>query len=138
MLLKARIEEADAFDPRTWTHDLPYRPIWLDPEAGMFAVVDLIDYEWALSMCPWKAIPNSTRKLWYAAKSIRVGAKVATLYMHIGILARKEPRISSRHRMGDHRSSQSLDNRRLNLRWATPRLNSLNRRGSHAEYEGDC
>lgn len=116
----------DMFDPRTWSDDLPYLPIWIDPELNLFTVVDRIDYDWAIGHL-WQYNFNGRGKKIYCKRSVRVGEIVTTQYLHKAILLKMSPQKDSQH-MGDHINGNSLDNRRINLRWATPSENARNRK----------
>lgn len=120
----------DPFDPRGWPVDLPWRTIWLDPDNDLFAIVDNEDYGF-LTRWLWRATPNSTGSKFYATRVTRIGPRSVKIYMHKLILSRREPAPSPSHIIGDHLNSDSLDNRRRNLRWATP---SMNRRNSHGAF----
>ncbi len=123
----------DPFDPRGWPPDEECR-IWLDPENGIFCVVDEVDFQWALQWA-WSATPNSTRLKWYATRSTRLrgsdGPQVK-VYLHKEILLRHAgPAPSEKHIIGDHLDGDSLNDRRGNLRWATPKENRHNRGGAY-------
>lgn len=118
----------DPLDPRGWEHALPYRPIYL--ACGAVAIVDDTDWLWAIENL-WRATPDKTGRKLYASRSIAIGdGRKSSLYLHKEILIRSgavPP--SPRHTIGDHRNGNSLDNRRINLRWATPSQNRLNVHG---------
>lgn len=58
----------DPFDPRGWPEPLPYRTIWLNPEANLFCVVGNDDYDWAMQWT-WRATANSPGLKFYATPS---------------------------------------------------------------------
>lgn len=125
----------DAFDPRDWPCEVPWKPIWLDPEENLFCIVDAADYDWAIQW-QWRAKPNSRGKKLYAVRSFRLGGRGGpnvSIFMHKAIVVRTYGRApTTKHRLGDHENGKSLDNRRDNLRWATRRENGLNIGGSYA------
>lgn len=121
--------EVDFFDPRTWEPEEDCKRIWLDPNNGIFCIVDNVDYLWALQWT-WKAVADKTGKKFYAVRQTRLhGAKgpQTTVYMHKVILERKGDRQpTEKHTIGDHLDGESLNNRRDNLRWATRSENNKN------------
>lgn len=85
---------------------------------GYVAIVDDADFEW-LSQWKWCC------KNGYAGRSDRHGNAIRSIFMHreiLGLVARKT--------YADHINGNPLDNRRENLRVATPQQNQLNRRGN--------
>lgn len=122
----------DPFDPRGWPEPLPFKTIWLKPEANLFCVVDVEDYDWAMQWV-WFPTPNSTGNKFYATRNTRLDGrhgKQTKIFLHKEILARKgETPPTRRHVIGDHKDGESLNNRRRNLRWATPSQNGKNRYG---------
>lgn len=112
-------------------NDEPYRiliatgknyalPVMLSPE----------DYEWAVSCGNW-FVTHGARleqrcgpvKSGYAVRSGPNGL----IWLHKEVLKRAfvlPP--SPLHRIGDHRNGNRLDDRRSNLRWATPQMNARN------------
>jgi hypothetical protein len=97
------------------------------------AIVDDADFEW-LSQWKWH-VTTSDGKIRYVARHAardqgRTGKRI---YMHKVILGIE-------HGQGDHINRNKLDNRRLNLRMATPKQNYANRgkpqQLSSSQYKG--
>lgn len=111
------------------TSPIPYLPVWLDREADLFVIVDLIDYNWMSEWMWYKKKSQRTaghRVKWYAYRTGRQCGVRVSLYLHVLITARAwGPRPSTRH-VSDHRNGQSLDCRRDNLHWATRKQNRAN------------
>lgn len=97
---------------------------------GLVAVVDDEDFDIVTASGPWYAgLADNGR--YYAKRGVRVGARTTTEYLHQVLL----PGVS----LIDHRNGDSLDNRRANLRSATPQENARNatrRASSAAPYKG--
>lgn len=123
----------DPFDPRTWGSDVPYRSIWLDPEAGHAVILDPIDYD-HFAQWTWGATPDKHRRKFYATRSTTNDGRPIKIYMHKVITFRAYgPPPTPRHTIGDHCDGHSLDCRRHNLRWATPGMNRANYYGAYAK-----
>jgi hypothetical protein len=124
----------DPFDPRDWPEPDPHARIWLDPDENVCCLVDWEDYEWAIR---WLWCPIASKSTWkiYATRSTRLNGRnggSTRIYMHKEILLRAEgDPPSPKHTIGDHKNGDTLDNRRRNLRWATPVMNARNRFGSY-------
>ncbi len=95
----------------------------------MYAVVDLIDYPFAMQW-RWKAIRSKGRKeKWYAFRTSRILGRHVAYFLHKEICLRAHGLPPSKdHLIGDHLDGDSLNCRRLNLAWAT---SSQNRRNLH-------
>lgn len=103
------------------------RRIDLRQRDDAWCLVDADDFGWLIvtrwnvgwhAHTPWK---------FYAKRN--EGRARSTVYMHREILKAADPRgedFESWH-VVDHINGQSLDNRRCNLRWATPTENKKNR-----------
>jgi len=93
---------------------------------GKFAVVDVEDYEW-LMRHRWYAYWNNITKSFYAGRNTPYerGKKRSIIRMHREILGLSEddPRLADHIKSGD-----TLNNRRSNLRIATPSQNRINSR----------
>lgn len=133
----------DAFEPLA-TCDVPYGIIWLNPEANIYAIVDLVDLAfaqgWLWTICPSKSGPRRIEKL-YARRTVTVstgpeGARQSSrrthnIWLHKEILLRaKGPPKKKSQTIGDHINGKSLDCRRDNLRWASHSENRRNLFGS--------
>jgi hypothetical protein len=122
----------DPLDPRTWPIAEPPRRLYLDDTGELFATLDQVDYDWAIQWL-WFATPNSTAKKFYATRNTRIAGslrKQIKLYLHKEILIRTgRPRPTPHHTISDHEDGDSLNCRRNNLRWATPKMNRENRGG---------
>jgi hypothetical protein len=119
----------DPLDPRFWEMEVPWRTIWLCPWRNLYTIVDVADYEWAKDNL-WLPTRSKTVGKFYATRSTNVAGKRGTIYLHKDVLMRavgKPP--SPDHTIGDHLNGWSLDNRRCNLRWATPSENAANKHG---------
>lgn len=106
----------------------PWRRVILSERQDVWCLVDAEDYGW-LSENKWN-ISWGSRTPWQMYAKRNIGADRATVRMHREIMLRAEPR-SDRFiakRFVDHGNGQTLDNRRANLRWATPQENNANRR----------
>lgn len=96
---------------------------------GLVALVDVEDYE-SLSRHNWFAKKSKDTEFYYA---IREDSDGRTIWMHRNILGLEfgDPRI------GDHREpTQTLDNRRSNLRIVTPLESAWNRRKTSRNTSG--
>lgn len=87
---------------------------------GMVALIDDEDLPLVAGI-PWYAAGGYGNRTWYAVADEQLG----WLHMHRRLLGleRGDPR------RPDHRDGNGLNNRRANLRLATPAQNSQNRRG---------
>jgi hypothetical protein len=95
--------------------------IWLRERDGVWCLVDADDAAW-LNEWRWNVGWHAkTRWKFYAKRN--VGPERSTLYMHREILARAAADYDlAAH--GHHLNGQSLDNRRVNLAWTAPEVNS--------------
>lgn len=92
---------------------------------GVSTKVDLDDYPLILDYT-WRAQQGRRGLLWYATTS----KNKKTVFMH---------KLITGYTMTDHKNGDGLDNRRINLREATPQQNKWNQRkrsGSISKYKG--
>lgn len=128
----------DFFDPNNWLTPEPWEwRLYLDDTASIYALVDEIDWRWAIN---WRwNVKRCKRLKEYARRAVstynedktRKGAR--SIYLSVEIMKRTgivPP--SSAHTIVDHRNGKSLDCRRHNLRYYTVGQNNRNRFGSHA------
>jgi len=117
----------DPFDPRTWIEPIHECRVYGDDRAQTWAIVDEIDYQWAIQ---WKwsiNSPHTTRKgtKEYFRRSQGGGGRYQPpLYLHVEIMKRAgvEPP-SPAHNLVDHINGCEWDCRRSNLEWATTKGN---------------
>lgn len=121
----------DAFDP---PFEWPAREwrIYGNDHATLWALVDEIDYQWALQ---WRWNPKPGRRGFVYLRRACGGhngkwgrGPVWTEYLHVEIMKRtgiKQP--SHKHRLVDHGNGDTLDCRRYNLSWTTHQGNARNR-----------
>lgn len=92
---------------------------------GKFALIDAADYAY-LSQFKWTLYQNGSKTLWYARSAQAMHRMIVNAPPGVPV---------------DHINGDGLDNRRCNLRLATPRLNAQNRckvPGSKSQYKGVC
>lgn len=82
---------------------------------GQFALVDEADFA-LVSSYSWRAVPRADRKGYYAVSG--------RVFMHRAIMGFSEPGFP--YQQTDHRDGNGLNNRRFNLRPATPSQNQAN------------
>jgi hypothetical protein len=121
----------DWLDPRTFPDDDSVT-LWVDPDNEIYCHLDRVDYEWAIRW-KWSFTRSKEGKKVYITRLTRVGGRQVKLYLHKEVLKRKTPeQPSSVHFISDHMDGDSRNNRRGNLRWATPTMNAQNRFGAAA------
>ncbi len=92
---------------------------------GQFSKVDAKDYDWIVSMGSWYAQWNHHTQSYYAMKGEpRDGGSHHILQMHRVILGLNR----GDRRQGEHANRATLNNRRGNLRIATPNQNRYNQK----------
>ena len=103
---------------------------YIELTKGLRVKVDDEDYE-NLNQFKWYALQPTRNKNNYAARGIVLNGKRTIQYMHRVIMESKQ--------YVDHINNDSLDNRRENLRIATPAQSNMNRtsrEGSSCKYLG--
>jgi hypothetical protein len=98
---------------------------------GQFAIVDAADYEW-LSQWKWCAEWKPGSSTFYASRTSYTEGRYSRVYMHREILGLER----GDKRRGDHRDFNGLNNRRDNLRIATPRQNQTHQRMHRTNTNG--
>ena len=140
----------DFFDPTTWVKDEHEYRIYADDYANEYAIVDAIDYHWAIQWrWGWKEsrIHKGTKvvkRYLFRPAQVKLGEDVfidgkryqqrrqENLFLHVAIMERTgipKP-ITNQKIIVDHANSKDWDCRRSNLRYATVSFNNRNRHGA--------
>jgi hypothetical protein len=97
--------------------------VWLDVDAGIYAVVSDEDYAWALQWC-WQITWDRHKRKAYATRSTTEDGRRIKIYLHKAVLGRSgKVQPGEDFTMGDHQDGDSLNCQRDNLEWATPSQN---------------
>lgn len=100
----------------------------LDNRCDRCAIVDYDLYP-VLVQWKWHANPDGRSNTCYAVRKVRLASgKVQTIYLHRWIMEMSCLPLGPRL-VVDHINRNTLDNRRVNLRWATLSENGRNRHG---------
>lgn len=100
--------------------------VYLSPnDDSIFCLVSQEDYAWALQW-KWQFTWDRHKVKKYATRSTTyAGGRREKIYLHKAILERKGDKpLSAKHTIGDHGDSDSLNNRRDNLEYVTPKQNA--------------
>lgn len=101
--------------------------IYGDDSLRHYAIVDEIDYAWAVrwrwTLTTWGYMKRST----YVGSRKDGTRRSVSVYLHIEILRRAgKKRPTPKHTIGDHIDIDPTNCRRINLRWATKSMNNAN------------
>lgn len=112
-------------DPHEWR-------VYADDREQIYAVVDEIDWHWAIQWrWSWKKSKRSKKLYLRRTSTERNGPDQradSNVYLHIEILKRKgDPPETPKHIIADHINRDSLYCRRENLRWLTEKESQVNR-----------
>jgi len=118
--------------------------IYGDDRASMWALVDEIDYQWAVKW-RWSSKKSRGGRKIYLRRNVTTSngsyyceerggvlrdRKQKTLFLHTAIMQRMgDVPPTNKHLMIDHRNGNGLDCRRANLRWASASMNRRNING---------
>lgn len=123
-------------DPNTWDCWTPTtHRIWGDNQEHIHAIVDEIDYLWAIRWLWSPKVSRGGKKIYlFRCLSQWIGGVPTkqSLYLHVEIMKRKNVlQPTPLHTIADHRDGNGLNCVRDNLRWATPKMNRRNLFGAY-------
>lgn len=134
----------DDWDPNVVLADPQPCRIYGSKDLSVFALVDYEDYQ-ELSKYRWSPKWSRGGKIFYLRRTVEEswapsffceheGRRIRhrtqrTLFLHAAVMDLSGvPKPSPEHTMVDHIDRDSMNCRRENLRWATPKMNARNRR----------
>lgn len=104
--------------------------VYLSPrDDSIYCVVSPEDLAWA-QQWRWQFVWDRWKTKKYACRSTTIaGGRRVKIYLHKSILERKgDIPPTPKHKIGDHNDSDSLNNRRENLEYVTPKQNAERKR----------
>ena len=124
-----RIHLVDPWDPTGWPDPVPFEGLGLSNTQDIFTVVDSEDIAEIRAQGLWSIYEYRTKS--YARKSItRADGSRTSMYLHRFIAENfMDPPMDPGQYLVDHKNGDGLDNRKVNLRWVTPKENSDNING---------
>ena len=146
------LDALDEWDPNNW--EVLFEPsefrIYADDHAGIYAVVDEVDYHHCIQY-RWKPLVSRGGKKVYLCRSVHYTAgpdvyvdgrryqrrHMDTHFLHTEVMERTGiPQPSINHKLTDHADGNGLNCRRYNLSWATHSMNRRNTNGKAAKQKG--
>lgn len=114
-------------DPTTEPHEFR---IYADDMAQTWAVVDQVDYQWAIQ---WRwhinkphPLRNGTKQYFVRSNSSGGDYRGPKFYLHVEIQKRKGiPPPDPEHKLVEHLDDDEWNCRRANLEWITPKKNRM-------------
>ena len=104
---------------------MTYKILYIKSDLSLWVAMDHVDWEWAHHfMWNYKPRESGLSSHWYAKRN--VGRERTPVYLHVEIMRRKMA-MPKGMPITDHINGNTLDCRRNNLRWTTPKINANNR-----------
>ena len=128
----------DIFDPNNWSKEEPEYRIYGDRNAEHYAVVDEVDYQWAIKwLWRFKKSGKKSRKEYLCRNAHeargtsgnREGRIQHNLFLHVAIMQRTGIKPETpEHKIVDHIDGDERNCRRSNLQWVTSLANGRKRK----------